>query len=219
MTLGLLALAVGAYFESVHSLQKDATHEYLNTWNSDYMLRQRKILAKFLLERIEKINYEAIQSHQEEWPYYLDLPGDFQLFPKVCRHWDDSRYIRTAAAVSRFLIFISGSPSNPQVVSAFETVRTFFEGFRALRTVRKDFTEHDVFEAFSLPAETVFWTTAVSGWLVGNLPRELPKHGSRTSKVRTLRLARNSATSNASWRKTKKSTVRGPCRGRKCAKL
>lgn len=158
VTLGLFLGAikaylasVDAYHESIHTLQKDATYQYLEMWNSPYMLKQRQILAHALLPEFPKIR-AAVQKNPQEWP------SDY-----LCHHME------TLQKRDLSPLYQGPEPElKPSTFSAFESVRTFFEQLGAAYHAG-DFNDHDAFETFSLPAEA-YWTAAVSGWLREHLP-------------------------------------------------
>jgi arginine decarboxylase len=68
---------------------------------------------------------------------------------------------------------VDDSQFRPSQLSAFESVRTFFEELGA-SFHRGDLEDQVVFESFSLPAET-YWTTVVSPWLNNWLSSKNPE--------------------------------------------
>jgi arginine decarboxylase len=126
------------------ALYAQQTYNYINLWNSPEMMRQRRILARFL---------QQIEEKQMVRP----MPG-----PSTCDPHED------ALSLGYLKSLYQGPDPFPQVddsaeYSAFEGVRTFFEELGAAYK-GGILDDHTAFEAFSLPAET-YWSVAVSGWL------------------------------------------------------
>lgn len=148
-------LVVGGYYAyktAEHAIHNEATNNYVTLWNSDYMLHQRRILARSLLPIF---NQKAVESFDKKFGG-LAAPS-----------WWSCRYKDNLAREDLQNLYAGDAVFDPlpdsKAASAFESVRTFFEQLGAAYKER-DLAHHEAFETFSLPAEA-YWTAGVSGWL------------------------------------------------------
>ncbi len=152
-TVALLGGAWLGYRTSIRAVHNDATYEYLEVWNSDYMLRQRQILAK------------ALQGSFNDSDFNNKISSRTPLTDSDCEYkptlrQDDLKPLYGGVYGGPNLV---SDKFNPSQRAAFASIRAFFEELGSAY-YGKDVEQHELFQTFSLPAEA-YWTLAVSPWL------------------------------------------------------